>query len=231
MVQQEDRGAVSRARKGDSFTGFLTRKSFEAQLLDVLNDAQKRNETVSVGFLDVDHFKRVNDEYGRAVGDAVLRHVVDVIQENADATIQIGRYGGEELALLFPGTEREEAFLRCERMRTAMDKVTEYRFGDRTVSDRITISGSVAAYPTDGLSDIEILRKADQALYRAKTTGRNKICIAQEERMTTKTAHFTLTQLERLSALAQEQGVGEAALLREALDDLLVKYKVSEVES
>ena len=68
------------------------------------------------------------------------------------------------------------------------------------------------------------MRKADGALYRAKLGGRNKVMLAFEERMAPKTAHFTMTQLERLSELAKDQGAGEAVLLREALDDLLVKY-------
>ena len=89
----------------------------------------------------------------------------------------------------------------------------------------------VAEYPTDGSSDREIFRKVDQALYRAKKTGRNKVCIAQEEKMATRTAHFTVTKLERLSRLAREENLGEAALLREALDDLLTKYRVADIES
>ncbi len=215
----------------DSLSGFLTRKSFEVELERRLSAAKKHDRIVSLGFLDVDHFKRVNDEHGHAVGDAVLRHVVEAIRENISGDIHVGRYGGEEFALLFDGTEREQAFLQIERIRAAMDQVTEYRGETQAVTERITISGGVAGYPTDGVTLNEIMRKADQALYRAKTTGRNKICIAQEERMATKTTHYTLTQLERLSALAQEQSIGEAALLREALDDLLIKYKVSEIES
>ena len=118
-----------------------------------------------------------------------------------------------------------------EQVRTVMDAEATYTADKTTVQHRITISGGVAAYPTDGTEAVEVMRKADQALYRAKTSGRNKICIAQEERMATKTAHYTLTQLERLSALSREQAIGEAALLREALDDLLVKYKVFDVQS
>jgi predicted DNA-binding protein len=72
---------------------------------------------------------------------------------------------------------------------------------------------------------------ADQALYRAKSTGRNTIRLAYEEKMAPKTSHFTLTQLERLSNLAKKEGVGEAVLLREALDDLLIKYEVNKIES
>jgi hypothetical protein len=75
------------------------------------------------------------------------------------------------------------------------------------------------------------LRKADQALYRAKASGRNQIRLAYEERMVPKTTHYTQTQLERLSKLAQERGVNEADLLREAMDDFLTKYGVNDIET
>ena len=93
------------------------------------------------------------------------------------------------------------------------------------VNAQLTISGGIAAFPIDAQDENELLRKADQALYKAKGSGRNKIVLAYEEKMSPKTSHYTLTQLERLSELAKEQGVGEAVLLREALDNLLIKYK------
>ena len=102
-------------------------------------------------------------------------------------------------------------------------------FGE--VETNVTITGGIASYPIDGTQENEILRKADQALYRAKITGRNTIRLAYEEKMAPKTSHYTLTQLERLSNLAHKEGVGEAVLLREALDDLLIKYEVTRIES
>jgi two-component system chemotaxis response regulator CheY len=82
----------------------------------------------------------------------------------------------------------------------------------------------VATYREDGTNAVELVRKADNALYRAKITGRNKVCLAREEKMVTKTSHYTVEQLHRLTELAKERGVGEAILLREALDDVLKKY-------
>jgi hypothetical protein len=76
----------------------------------------------------------------------------------------------------------------------------------------------------------ELLRKADQALYRAKMAGGGKIRLASDEKMVPKTSHYTQTQLERLTKLAAERQVGEAELLREAMDDLLAKYGVTEIE-
>jgi predicted signal transduction protein with EAL and GGDEF domain len=114
-----------------------------------------------------------------------------------------------------------------ERIRSEVE--AQESFGK--VVAQITITGGIAAYPIDGSSESEILRKADQALYRAKKTGRNSIRLAYEEKMAPKTSHFTLTQLERLSNLSKEEGVGEAVLLREALDDLLIKYGTNDIES
>jgi len=88
----------------------------------------------------------------------------------------------------------------------------------------------ISTYPIDSQTGPDLLRKADQALYRAKDTGRNKIRLAYEERMIPKTTHYTQTQLERLSKLAAERGINEAELLREAMDDLLTKYGVTDIE-
>jgi diguanylate cyclase (GGDEF)-like protein len=210
----------------DRLTGLLTRRDFEDHLQVRLQEAGIRDGLFSIAFLDLDHFKRFNDTLGHETGDTILRRSADVIRDGAGNTGVAARYGGEEFILLLPGLEREQAFLMVERIRAELE---------RTVIDGVdapvTLSAGVAGYPTDGQTESEIMRKADQALYRAKSTGRNKVCIAQEERMAPKTTHYTLTQIERLAKLAKEEGLGEATLLREALDDLLFKYKVSDVES
>ena len=82
----------------------------------------------------------------------------------------------------------------------------------------------LATYSDDGATRQEIVRKADDALFRAKSSGRDRIALAREEKKVPKTIHFTQGQLDRLSALAEGKSVGEAELLREALDDLLKKY-------
>jgi hypothetical protein len=76
------------------------------------------------------------------------------------------------------------------------------------------------------LMTVEVVRKSEGALYRAKAGGRNRVCLSREEKMVTKTSHYTYEQLQRLSELAKKEGLGEAVLLREALDDLLKKYDI-----
>jgi len=215
----------------DKLTGLMQRKEFDEYFKQQLAHAMDKSENLTLALLDLDFFKNVNDKFGHPTGDAVLIRVASVLREMAPKTTGIARFGGEEFVLLFPNMEREQAFLLMEQIRSHIEKIKSYGSGKNKVDVPATISGGVAAYPTDGTNVIEVLRKVDQALYRAKSTGRNKICIAQEERMATKTTHYTLTQLERLSKLSKEENVGEAVLLREALDDLLIKYKVAEIES
>jgi len=218
---------MSQESGADQLTGLLNRTTFETEFEALMQAAIEDTQPLSLAFLDIDHFLQINEIYGHTGGDQVLMTTARIVQEQAGENAIIARYGGDEFALLFPHTEREQAFLILERIRAKVDAQED--FDD--ISTHITITGGISAYPIDGSSEIEILRKADQALYRAKKTGRDTIRLAYEEKMAPKTAHFTLTQLERLSYLAKEEGLGEAVLLREALDDLLLKYGTNDIES
>jgi diguanylate cyclase (GGDEF)-like protein len=208
----------------DPLTGLLTRKAFEDSFSAVLEQVQATQTPLSLAMVDIDNFLQINNQHGHAGGDIVLKGVADILKGVDDGVIT-ARYGGDEFAILFPSTEREQAFLRLERVRAAVEGNTGFSDGSASVDIHLTVSAGVAAFPIDGSEVNELMRKADGALYRAKAGGRNKIVLSYEERMAPKTSHFTLTQLERLAALAKEQDVGEAVLLREALDDLLVKYQ------
>jgi len=208
----------------DPLTGLLTRKAFEDSFVSMLDQAQVKNSPLTLVMVDIDNFLQINNQFGHAGGDTVLKAIAGFLKQAGNEVV-LARYGGDEFALLFPNTEREQAFLRLERVRSMVDSQTSFDDGASTVAIRLTISAGVAAFPIDGSDANELMRKADGAMYRAKAGGRNKIVLSYEERMAPKTSHYTLTQLERLSALAKEQDVGEAVLLREALDDLLVKYQ------
>ncbi len=208
----------------DQLTGLLTRKAFEDRLAAAIDQAQADQSPLTLALVDIDEFMQINQKVGHTGGDIVLKCLGDIIRRAGEGIIGT-RYGGDEFALLFPNTEREQAFLKLERMRTEVEGQTSFQDGDAKVEILITISAGVAALPMDGSDASELMRKADGAMYRAKAGGRNKIVLSYEERMAPKTSHYTLTQLERLASLAKEQDVGEAVLLREALDDLLVKYQ------
>lgn len=218
---------MSQISSTDPLTGLLNRNAFDDEFKIHMQSAAEGGRPISLAFLDIDRFLQINEAFGHAGGDQVLQSVAAILQEQVGEDAITARYGGDEFALIFPNTEREQAFLTMERIRSEVE--AQERFGE--VVTQITITGGIAAYPIDGSSESEILRKADQALYRAKKTGRNSIRLAYEEKMAPKTSHFTLTQLERLSNLSKEEGVGEAVLLRESLDDLLIKYGTNDIES
>jgi diguanylate cyclase (GGDEF)-like protein len=211
----------------DALTGLASRRAFEEQLRQ--EAGRSAEQPFSLLLIDIDQFRGVNDAHGHAAGDAVIRAVARGIREVVGAAGTVARYGGEEFAVLLPGMEKEQGFLLAERIRASLEAMASGAGGESWPA--VTVSGGVAAFPADGRTPGDIVRRADQALYRSKSTGRNRVCIAQEERMSTRTTHYTRTQLERLAQLAEKEGLGEAVLLREALDDLLIKYRVSEIET
>lgn len=213
----------------DELTDLLSRKAFHETFDTILEKAKGSENPISLAMIDIDNFMRVNDEYGHVAGDEVLKGVADLIRETVSEEAISVRYGGDEFVVIFPGMEREQAFLTLEKLRVdASTKV--FAAGKNGSIEGIALSGGIACYPMDGRLKSELMRKADQALYRAKVTGRGKIRLAYDEKMVPKTSHYTQTQLERLTKLAAERQVGEAELLREAVDDLLSKYGVNEID-
>ena len=216
----------------DELTGLLSRKACLERFSDVMAAAKAspKEMPLSLALLDVDIFSKVNEQFGHFTGDNLLVAVSKIIREHAGKDSLTGRYGGDEFVIVFPSEEREQAFLKMEQIRLELsqEKLTAT---DGTTIQGIFISGGVASFPMDGRTENELFRKADHALYRAKASGRRQIRLAYEERMVPKTTHYTQTQLERLSKLAEERGVNEADLLREAMDDFLTKYGVNDIET
>lgn len=204
----------------DKLTGLPGKASFDAVVFDAFDESE--DGPVSLAFVDIDFFKLINDTLGHETGDAVLVTVANLLKEIPGA--KVVRYGGDEFVVVFPRMEREQAFLRLEKARQDVASIERLEILGKKQAVRLSMSVGIAAYPIDGANEAELMRKADGALYRAKLGGRNKVMLSFEERLVPKTTHFTVTQLERLAELAKERGVVEAALLREALDDLLVKH-------
>jgi GGDEF domain-containing protein len=134
------------------------------------------------------------------------------------------RCGGDAIAVLLESVEKEQAFLLAEAFRKAFDVPQLVQVEGKEIELRATLSMGLASFPDDGAKAVEVLNKAFEALYRAKVTGRNKVCLAREEKMVTKTSHYMQGQLMGLRRLAEREGIGEANLLREALNELLRKY-------
>ena len=218
--------------QADELTGLFSRKAFLKKFDEVLAQAKGSPQEIplSLALVDVDIFIKVNEQYGHVTGDDLLVTAADIIQSHVGRDGLVGRYGGDEFVIVFPGEEREAAFLKMEQIRQKLSQ-SELATADGRTIHGIYISGGVASFPMDGRTENELFRKADHALYRAKASGRRQIRLAYEERMVPKTTHYTQTQMERLSKLAEERGVNEADLLREAMDDFLTKYGVNDIES
>jgi diguanylate cyclase (GGDEF)-like protein len=216
----------------DDLTGLLSRKVCIARFGESMAAAKAtpKETPLSLALLDVDIFSKINQQYGHATGDNLLVEVAKAIHDHAGKEAFAGRYGGDEFVIVFPGEEREQAFLKVEQIRQQLSHQELITKDGKTIQG-VFISGGVASFPMDGRTENELFRKADHALYRAKASGRRQVRLAYEERMVPKTTHYTQTQLERLSKLAEERGVNEADLLREAMDNFLTKYGVNDIET
>lgn len=159
------------AARSDPLTGLPNRRGFR-ELLDLELERARRGDasmTVLVG--DLDHFKEVNDRSGHHVGDAVLQRVAVVLREGVRRIDAAARIGGEEFAAILPDATAEEAFVVAERLRGALRDT----FSQDSVP--VTISFGVASFPTHGETAASLLRAADEALYGAKESGRNRTVI------------------------------------------------------
>ena len=199
-------------------------EEFLPRFQESLDRAQSECAALSMILFDIDWFGRVNQQHGRLVGDALVETFADTLRASTGGTGDILRYGGDAHAAVLPGVEKEEAFLLAESARKAFDGKHVVTTGERVVELALTLSAGVASFPDDDTKAQELIRKANEALYRAKVSGRNKVCLAREEKMQTKTSHYTQGQLAGLARLAKREGIGEAVLLREALNDILRKY-------
>ena len=121
---------------------------------------------------DLDLFKRINDTYGHAAGDEVIIALARLLQQHARSSDTACRFGGEEFVLLLPGMDLETAATRVEELRRTFAE-TVIAFGAFRL--RATVSAGIAAYPAHGLSTHELVARADEALYAAKRSGRNRV--------------------------------------------------------
>lgn len=152
----------------DPMTGVLNRRAFQDRIDQYRAHTPDRPATLAL--FDLDHFKQVNDGHGHDAGDAALLHFANVMRANLRLEDVIGRLGGEEFAVLFPGLSTSAAFAACERVRASLQ---DARILAGRTSFSITVSAGVAPIRQD-LSSDEVFRIADAALYRAKSRGRNR---------------------------------------------------------
>lgn len=160
----------------DALTGLLNRRAIETLMDKEAQHLHRFGDPFALVLIDVDHFKRVNDRLGHAAGDLVLSAVASVLQSQAREVDHVARFGGEEFCVLLPRTDGEGARLAAERFREAV-LATVVPWSDESVS--VTVSVGVAATNDPNEALHHVLRRADEALYRAKAQGRNRVVTAQ----------------------------------------------------
>jgi diguanylate cyclase (GGDEF)-like protein len=178
---------VNRAERGrrlremvhrDGLTGLLNHATLMAELEHAVEFGRRHGEAFAFMMIDVDHFKRINDRYGHLAGDQVLLHVARIFQTTARASDLIGRYGGEEFGMILRRTDANGAGVLAQKLRTALAEQPATIGAGERITVRVCIGVSV--YPDDATSASELARLADEALYKAKQGGRDRVEFTRE---------------------------------------------------
>jgi diguanylate cyclase len=162
----------------DPLTGINNRRVFERTLKQLIEETvQTHVANFSLVFMDIDHFKRVNDNFGHLQGDKVLRAIGTLMRQHTKGGDLLARYGGEEFVILLPDTRVTNAFNLAENLRLKINKLKIKKTSDSVVLDNITASFGVAAYRLGEEQD-DFIARCDKALYRAKKLGRDRVVLA-----------------------------------------------------
>ena len=179
-IDREFAQQIHRLLAHDELTGLLTSKSFFSELRREAARAEAESQPFCVLMMDLDHFKGVNDTYGHLVGSNTLQETGRVIKEALRAGDVAARFGGEEFAAFLLDANYSQGIVAAERVRAALENhefsATRLETPGVRTTHRITISIGVAAYPDDATDPIQLVELADSALYRAKRSGRNRVC-------------------------------------------------------
>jgi diguanylate cyclase (GGDEF)-like protein len=161
----------------DGLTGLYNHGYLLDALAGEVSRAMRYDRPLSVIFLDVDHFKQYNDQFGHQRGDMVLKQVSQILKDEIRKTDIAARYGGEEFVLILPETSKQDAFVVAEKVRKAVQESIANDVADEGPTT-VTISAGVASYMEDGTDATELIAKADAAVYTAKNDGRNAVRLA-----------------------------------------------------
>jgi diguanylate cyclase (GGDEF)-like protein len=152
----------------DPLTGLINRGFFDERMQAEVSRTNRTGRLLSVAMIDIDHFKRFNDDFGHIVGDEVLKVLAGIFQKSLRKSDLIARYGGEEFIVLFPETPAEFAVLTADRLRVSVEQST------------VTVSIGISELPTDGKDMRTVIDMADNRLYEAKHAGRNRVIGPQD---------------------------------------------------
>ncbi|MDJ0740255.1 MAG: GGDEF domain-containing protein [Gammaproteobacteria bacterium] len=170
--------SVRQQARTDALTGLANRTVFDREIGRLVQEKQDCNFDFSLIMMDIDHFKRINDEYGHLIGDKVLRQLANQTAGETRRNDTTARYGGEEFAILLPDTYVDQAREIAEKIRQSIGRLNMRRSDTGEPIGRITASFGVAQCAADE-SGTELIARADQAMYTAKNKGRNRTVVAR----------------------------------------------------
>ncbi len=176
-VVKKSRRRLSSLANEDKLTGLHNRQYFDKISRTEFIEAKEKDSKLSILFIDIDHFKSVNDTYGHKKGDDALKIIAQLICASCRKSDFVARYGGEEIVVILPNTTSRDAVSVAQEINNIVAKQTIKLLGIR-----ITVSIGVATYPDDGITLKSLLERADKALYQAKKSGRNRVCKFDEAR-------------------------------------------------
>ncbi len=175
QLQQQAEDFERQARE-DQLTGLDNRRAFDEQLRLVFSEAKNSHHPMTMAILDIDHFKQINDQWSHLLGDRVLCQIADTLRNHTPPGVRVARWGGEEFTLLFPMMNADTATQCCEILRETIAQ-TDYD----AIAPSLKVTASFGVCDSQGLVHYqELIRRADQALYQAKTMGRNQVVRCQE---------------------------------------------------
>ena len=168
----------------DPLMGIYNRRYFDAQLAKEIKRAYRYNLPLSMLLLDIDHFKNINDTFGHYIGDLVLKNLGSLLRKNLRETDIIARYGGEEIAVIAPNTPISSAEILAQRLRLEIEKSTilPVNKSENRQEINLTISIGVSDLGKKNIDAQMLIKKTDQALYKAKQNGRNRVVIFKDKK-------------------------------------------------
>jgi len=186
----------------DGLTGLINHRTFQKQLIHELERAKRTGTEVSLMLVDLDHFKKINDNYGHPIGDFVLKQIATFLKNSVRNVDHVARYGGEEFAIILPDTSSEDALMLGQRMGA---EIRKKEMEDQGISLSVTFSIGIATYPEHAMVKEQLIDFADTALYTSKRTGRNKATLFTKSLKTVDFAEKEHILIQKAENLLQEQ--------------------------